>query len=102
MPESDDLLIGELALAQELVTPQQLKDCLDELKRANESEEVSSLGKILLERKLIDIPTLGKLLREKNQKLEGLPDLPRYEFRDRLGSGAVAGSRPKGRSLTSV
>src|SRR5262245_43592731 len=80
-PDGDDLLLGEIALEWKLVD----RRTLDELAGAP-----GPLERNLVDRGILKPDDLAALLRERKLRLEGLPEIPRYEIRSRIGEGATA------------
>jgi predicted Ser/Thr protein kinase len=82
----DDGLIGRLAVEQGLLSPQQLRACLDE----QQLDRRLTLGELLVRRAGLRVDQLIRLVAEHRSLRDLVPDLPRYEVRGRLGEGSSA------------
>ena len=77
----DDVWLGEIAVESGVVTIEQLQECL---------ADGRPLAQELVARGLIDADGLTRLLREQTRRLEGVPDLERYDVLERIGAGGAA------------
>jgi tetratricopeptide (TPR) repeat protein/tRNA A-37 threonylcarbamoyl transferase component Bud32 len=87
---SEDLLLGQIALEWKLVEPGVLEDCLRELHDPGAKSGPPRLEDLLVRRGGVNPEELVRLLKEGRRRREGIPDLPRYEVRERIGEGATA------------
>jgi serine/threonine-protein kinase len=85
----DDLL-AQIAVVRKVATPEQIRECQADQDAARGRGEVLTLSEAMVRRGLVDGRTLEDLLREQWLVGEGVPALPRYEVREKLGEGAVA------------
>ncbi len=89
--EADDQRLGRLAVDWKLITAEQLLGCLDEVRRLRSNGESADLGQLLIRRELIRAEDLVRLrLTSQDPGGPALPEIPRYEIRDRVGEGATA------------
>jgi formylglycine-generating enzyme required for sulfatase activity/predicted Ser/Thr protein kinase len=86
----DDLVLGKLAVQGGLLTAQQLHDCLRLQTEASAKGKSSTLGSILVEQGYLKPEILMELLREHAEPPAGVPLLPRYDVKEKLGEGATA------------
>jgi serine/threonine-protein kinase len=86
----EGLLLGKIALELQLLQTHQLMDCLKEQEDLRSQGKPALLQDLLLRRGHLDSDAVARLLAEQKRRTEGLPTLPRYEIRDRLGEGATA------------
>lgn len=87
---SDDILLGKLAIEHNLLEPKQLLDCLGEQESARAEGRELPLADLLVAKGLLKPDDLARLVLEQRRRAEGVPDLPRYEIRERTGEGATA------------
>lgn len=87
---SDDLLLGRIAIERRLISHEQLKEALQEQAHPPSPGGVRPLGSLFVERGWVTAESLQELLAEQARQAQGMPQLPRYEFRGRLGEGATA------------
>jgi tetratricopeptide (TPR) repeat protein/tRNA A-37 threonylcarbamoyl transferase component Bud32 len=87
---SEDLVLGQIALEWKLVDPGVLEDCLRELNDPGAAAGGPRLEEILVRRGAVNPEELARLLGEFRRRSDGIPDLPRYEVKDRIGEGATA------------
>jgi predicted Ser/Thr protein kinase len=91
LTQTDDQLIGQLALEWKLVTEDQLRACRTEQEAARTRGETRSLGQLLLEREWLKSEDLLRLLAaQRRRAVGGIPEIPRYEIQDRLGEGVTS------------
>jgi serine/threonine-protein kinase len=86
----EDELIEKVVLERKLVTPSQLESCRDEQARTLVEGASVTLGQILVRRDLVKVDQLLRLLAEQKNLATTLPDIPRYELREKLGEGTSA------------
>jgi serine/threonine protein kinase len=86
----EDELIEKVVLERKLVTPSELESCRDEQRRTVQEGASVSLGQILVKRDLVTVDGLLKLLAEQKSRGTTLPELPRYDLREKLGEGTSA------------
>jgi tRNA A-37 threonylcarbamoyl transferase component Bud32 len=86
----EDLLLGRLAVEERLITMDQLQEILREQEQVRRKGGEAPLGQLLLRRGWIRVEDLARLLKEQSRREGGLPSLPRYEIRDKIGQGATA------------
>lgn len=84
----DDLLLGRIALEWQIVDRRTLEDCLRE--REGAGGRRPSLEEIFVARGILKPEDLEGLRRESRLRVEGRPEIPRYEIRERIGEGATA------------
>ncbi|HEX7896128.1 MAG TPA: protein kinase [Planctomycetota bacterium] len=77
----DDVLLGQIALEWKLVD----RPTLDGLRAAG-----GRLEELLVARGILKREDVDALLKEKKLRVEGRPEIPRYEIRERIGEGATA------------
>jgi serine/threonine protein kinase len=82
----DDALIGRIAVERNLITPEQLQDCLEEIKKAPQNK----LGQLLVGRGLLDVDQLIRIVTEHQKPDDIPPELARYDVRGRIGEGTSA------------
>jgi formylglycine-generating enzyme required for sulfatase activity/tRNA A-37 threonylcarbamoyl transferase component Bud32 len=87
---SDDLVLGKMAVERGLLTVEQLHECLRLQTEASATGRTSTLGSILVDQGYLKPEILHELLREQFQHPQGVPQLSRYEVREKLGEGATA------------
>ncbi|HVR87777.1 MAG TPA: serine/threonine-protein kinase, partial [Planctomycetota bacterium] len=87
---TDDLLLGKQAVERGLLTAEQLHACLRLQTEASVTGGTTSLGAILVEQGYLKPDILVELLREQVQHPPGVPQLSRYDVREKLGEGATA------------
>ncbi|HEV3026948.1 MAG TPA: protein kinase, partial [Planctomycetota bacterium] len=85
-----DVLLGKIALDLGLLETSQLMECLKVQETGRAQGKEVPLGELLLARKLIKADDLTRLLLLQKRQAEGIPELPRYEIRERAGEGATA------------
>jgi tetratricopeptide (TPR) repeat protein len=83
--------VGCLAILRGYLTAPQLEEALEEQRRqARPGNRAPPLGRILVERRLLDEEALALLLREQAARRPLPPRLGRYSIREFLGEGATA------------
>jgi serine/threonine-protein kinase len=87
---TEDTLIERVVLEQKLITPEQLEECRLEQQQTQIDGTPASLGQILVRRDLINVDHLVRLVSEQKSRANELPEIPRYEIRERLGEGTSA------------
>jgi formylglycine-generating enzyme required for sulfatase activity/predicted Ser/Thr protein kinase len=87
---TDDLALGKMAVERGLLTLKQLQDCLRLQSEASTTGTALPLGSILVEQGHLKSEVLLGLFREQAHSPPGLPQLSRYEVREKLGEGATA------------
>ena len=85
-----DAFLASTVLKWGLVTHDQLRECLRESEAAQARDEEVLLGDLLVQRGWLSAGDLARLLREHARQIAGIPILPRFVIRDRLGEGATA------------
>lgn len=88
--EGDDDALGQLAVEQKLLSPEQLAEGLRLRDEARASGQGVALGEILLRQGRLTTDDLVSLAREQGRRLGDVPRLDRYEIRSRIGHGATA------------
>jgi tRNA A-37 threonylcarbamoyl transferase component Bud32 len=87
---TEDHEVGKIALEWMLITEEQLGEAFRHREDARQKGREVSLGEILAERGWISMEDLLRLVRERARRIEGVPELPRYQLGERLGEGATA------------
>ncbi|MBI2932299.1 MAG: protein kinase [Planctomycetes bacterium] len=85
-----DTQLGTLAVELQLITQEQLDQCLSEQKDSALRGHVARLGQILVQRRLLTATHLAELLTEHRRREHEAVQMQRYEIRERLGEGAQA------------
>jgi serine/threonine-protein kinase len=85
---AEEALIGRVVVERRLLTPEQLQECLDEQRRAQGADR-RTLGQILVQRNLVRVEQLIEIVSEHRSRAV-VPNLARYEVREKLGEGATA------------
>ena len=85
----DEALLGRRVVERRLITPEQLQQCLDEQRRAEGADRLT-LGQLLVQRNLVRIDQLLAVVSEQQTRAAAVPELARYEVRERIGEGATA------------
>ena len=80
--------MARIVVERRLITPEQLQECLDEQSRGEDAARLT-LGQILVQRDLVRVDQLIKIVSEHRSRAV-VPNLERYEVRERLGEGATA------------
>jgi serine/threonine protein kinase len=86
----EDLLVGEIALEQKLLTKKQFEQARRLQKVARANAQAFTLGETLLRQGFLKPDDLLGILKEVSRRSDGRPEIPRYEIRKRLGEGATA------------
>ncbi len=86
----EDMGICEIMIKQGLIKPEDLDACLKEQEEARRRNETLSIGEVLIKCGLLDGAKLSRLIGEYRKRAEGIPDIPRYDIRDRIGEGAAS------------
>ncbi len=86
----EDLVLGRLVSERMLVVPEIMEEALREYHERRSRGDAAALGQILLQRGALGADELLVLLKEISNISDGVPCLPRYEIRGRLGQGATA------------
>lgn len=86
----DDERLGRLAVERGLIGREGLEDCMRELEASRTRGKRIPLGEILVKRRILTTESLIGLLSQPSRASGEAPEIPRYEFRDRLGEGATA------------
>ena len=86
----EDILLERVVLERKLITPDQLQECRNEQRQTQTEGASMTLGQILVRRDLVKVDHLLRLLAEEKSRPASLPDIPRYEIRERLGEGTSA------------
>ncbi len=89
-PSAEDTLVERVLLERKLITPEQLAECREEQRQTQIDGVAPSLGHIVIRRDWIKVDHLVRLVAEQKSRAGGLPDIPRYEIRERLGEGTSA------------
>ena len=87
---SEDILLGQVAVEWKLVDLELLKDCLRSQAESRSRGERVLLGDLLVSRGAVKPEDIVRLMKEQGRRLEGRPDIPRYEIEGKLGEGATA------------
>src|SRR5436190_12510707 len=85
----EDLLLGRLAVEKKLINPEMLEACLKEQAEVRREGEDLLLGDLLARRNVLSPKVVEDLLKEQKLRLQGLPEIARYEIQSRLGEGAM-------------
>jgi len=88
MHSGDEALIARIVVERGLITPEQLQECLDEQRRADGAARLA-LGQILVQKNLVRVDQLLQLVSDHRSRAM-VPDLARYDVREKLGEGATA------------
>lgn len=86
----DDLALLEIALEWNLITSQGLDSCVAEQEKARSTGQAILLGDLLLRSGSVTAEDLARLRQERTRRSSGIPNLPRYEIRERMGEGATS------------
>ncbi len=86
----DDRLVGQIAVEMKLLGEAQLAECIRDQAREREGGRPILLGQLLVDRGLVKMEDLIRLLHEQSRRTQGAPRIPRYEAMDRLGEGSTA------------
>jgi serine/threonine-protein kinase len=87
---TEDHEVGKIALEWKLISEEQLGEAFRAHQEARQTGREVSLGEILVGRGWISLEDLLRLIRERARRIEGVPELPRYQLGERLGEGATA------------
>lgn len=85
-----DLDLGKLACEKNLVTPDQVLECIRAQEKARSEGRNLELGTLLVERGFLKTEELVLLLKERFHRSESPPLPSRYDIGKRLGEGATA------------
>src|SRR6185436_9566881 len=84
----EDRIFAQILLDWKLVQSTQVDECLRAQAEARTRGKNSPLGEFLVEQGSITVSDVFRVLKEQNRRAESVPDVPRYEIRDRIGEGA--------------
>ncbi len=87
---AEGILLGRLAVERGLLSAERLDQGLREQEEAASRGEAVPLGQVLVRRGWLGPEDLARLLHEQSRLSPDLPDIPRYEVRERAGEGATA------------
>src|SRR5688572_7747470 len=82
----DETELGRIAVERKLITPEQLQDCLDEIRKNPQN----TLKQLLVGRGWLDVDQLIRIMTEHRKPDDVPPELARYDVRGRLGEGTSA------------
>jgi tRNA A-37 threonylcarbamoyl transferase component Bud32 len=84
----EDRLFAQILLDWQLVRSEQLETGLHAQAEARDQGKHCPLGEFLVGQGSITVGDVFRVLKEQNRRSESVPDVPRYEIRDRIGEGA--------------
>ena len=87
---AEDTLIERVVLQRKLITLEQMEKCREEQRQTQVEGPPLSLGQILIRHDLVQVDHLVRLVAEMKSQAGPLPEIPRYEIRERLGEGTSA------------
>jgi len=89
-PDTEDLVLGKIAVEMNILRAEQLEEAIQEQTRSRAEGKRTALGQVLIDSGRITSDDLVRLVKEQVRRAEGMPSIPRYEIRKRLGEGATA------------
>ena len=84
----EDRLFARILLEWQLVRSEQLNAGLHAQAEARARGKHGPLGEFMVDLGSITVGDVFRVLKEQNRRAESVPDVPRYEIRDRIGEGA--------------
>jgi serine/threonine-protein kinase len=84
----DPFILGYLAVKRQLLRPDQLEECLNELRESQARGEKIELADLILKRGWATPEAIASLQSEPSAPSADLPSFARFEIRERLGEGA--------------
>jgi serine/threonine-protein kinase len=84
----EDRIFAQILLDWRLVRSGQVDEGLRAQAAARAQGKDSPLGEFLVDQGSITVSDVFRVLKEQNRRAESVPDVPRYEIRDRIGEGA--------------
>src|SRR5689334_2186688 len=86
----EDRLFAQILLDWRLVQSEQLETAPRSQSEARDRGKDGPLGEFLVDQGSITVGDVFRVLKEQNRRAESVPDVPRYEIRDRIGEGATS------------